>query len=182
MGLFDTPIPPQINQLLDSGVQRTNYQNPLFAAMTSGAYQMLPDFAKSGGAGGLGPMPAAQSTPQSSGLGGAGTAAAVGLPALMALLSKGASGMSPLEHILSILHPNDPTYGGLIQGDKPLAGGTGFPPVGGGGGGSGPSSDPTSNLSFIKGNPNAAAINPIFAPLTGSGDEQVGDWGKHYAY
>lgn len=41
-------VPPQLSQLLDMGVQRAQYQNPLFQAMTSGAYQMLPDFAKTG--------------------------------------------------------------------------------------------------------------------------------------
>lgn len=44
----NSAVPPQLSQLLDMGVQRAQYQNPLFQAMTSGAYQMLPDFAKTG--------------------------------------------------------------------------------------------------------------------------------------
>lgn len=41
-------VPPQLSQLLQTGVNRAQYQNPLFQAMTNGAYQMLPDFAKTG--------------------------------------------------------------------------------------------------------------------------------------
>lgn len=41
--------PPQLSQLLQMGVDRATTQTPLFNAMTSGAYQMLPDFAKTGG-------------------------------------------------------------------------------------------------------------------------------------
>lgn len=44
----NSAVPPQLSQLLDMGVQRAQYQNPLFQAMTSGAYQMLPNFAKTG--------------------------------------------------------------------------------------------------------------------------------------
>lgn len=41
-------VPPELSQLLDMGIQRAQYQNPLFQAVTNGSYAMLPTFAKAG--------------------------------------------------------------------------------------------------------------------------------------
>ena len=42
-------VPPQLSQLLDMSVNRATQQQPLFNAVNSGLYQMLPNFAKPGG-------------------------------------------------------------------------------------------------------------------------------------
>lgn len=41
-------VPPQLSQLLQMGVDRAAYQNPLFQATTQGTYRMLPNFATEG--------------------------------------------------------------------------------------------------------------------------------------
>jgi hypothetical protein len=42
-------VPPQLSQLLDLSMQRANSQTPLFNATQKGFYDMLPNFAKTGG-------------------------------------------------------------------------------------------------------------------------------------
>lgn len=44
-------VPPQLTQLMNTSVNRTQYQNPLFQAANQGVYAMLPNFAKTGNPG-----------------------------------------------------------------------------------------------------------------------------------
>lgn len=45
----ENAVPPQLSQLLDLSMQRANRQTPLFNATQKGFYDMLPNFAKTGG-------------------------------------------------------------------------------------------------------------------------------------
>lgn len=44
-------VPPQLTSLLNMGVNRAQYQNPLFQAVNQGVYDMLPNFSKTGNPG-----------------------------------------------------------------------------------------------------------------------------------
>lgn len=120
-------VPPQLNQYLDLANARTAAQQPLFNAVNSGVYQMLPSYAKQGGAAMPGlPSPSQMPTPQSS-HGGID-------PTLLAILS--ALGGMGLGGAMTGTNP----YGAIIdklknlgggpppfQGNKPMPGGTGLP-------------------------------------------------------
>jgi hypothetical protein len=103
-------IPPQVQQMMDIGVQRQAYQNPLFQAVNQGAYQMLPGFARAGTdlSGSLpNQIPAAQAQ-ASSDSGGIN-------PALLAALIGGGVGLGGL---LTGTNP----YGKVLDGLKHLFG------------------------------------------------------------
>jgi hypothetical protein len=87
-------VPPQLNALLDSAVNRQKYQDPLFQATTQGVYSMLPTFAKQGTSLGASVPTTTTPTAQSGGNGpGLGTAAGIGgAAALAGLLGNAPSG------------------------------------------------------------------------------------------
>src|SRR5262245_37100181 len=63
--------PPELQQLLSESVNRTQYQNPLFQAVTQMAYRGLPTYAREGTSlGQLGPAAPIQPQQQDGGGGG----------------------------------------------------------------------------------------------------------------
>lgn len=96
-------VPPQLSQLLDIGVQRQAFSNPLYEATTRGTYAMLPTFAKEGTqlSGGLSSaIPAPTTGGGGTGGGGAGVAGGVSLAALAGLLASGSGGETNLQKII----------------------------------------------------------------------------------
>lgn len=122
-------VPPQLSQLLDIGVQRQAYSNPLYQATVQGTHAMLPTFAKQGTAltGSLSnAIPAAPPADTGGGLGtGAKVAGSAGLAALAALLGKngGNGGSLPLKAILDQIKKLFQHNGPTVQGNKPGTGG-----------------------------------------------------------
>lgn len=132
-------VPPQLLALLDQSVQRQNAQNPLFGAVNSGAYQMLPTFARNG-AGSFTPGSSAVgsygSMPTQDGPSAGGTAALASLPLIMNILrhfnlipAAPGAGVANLGPIGSAGNPG-------MSGKPPMANNGGGGIGGGGGGGS----------------------------------------------
>jgi hypothetical protein len=119
-GGADANVPPELRQLLAQSVQRQQYQNPLFQAVSNQAFQGLPSYARQGLSMPSG-MPAP--SPQSDGGGmpdwlkmamaGAGGAAANGLG--------GGNALGALINGLKRLFGGGGR--GEVQGNKPNAGG-----------------------------------------------------------
>lgn len=119
--------PPELQQLLSESVNRTQYQNPLFQAVTQMAYQGLPTYARQGTS--LGQMgPAAPIQQQQDG---------GGIPDWMKMLGAGLGGAA-----LNSLGPQGNALKALIDGLKKLFGG------GNGPGLTGPHTPGTPNLPY----------------------------------
>lgn len=125
----NSAVPPELSQYLSMANSRMAAQNPLFGAVNSGVYQMLPNFARQGGAamGLSNQVPAAQQSHQ----GGGGID-----PTLLALLSAlggmGAGGLltgtNPYGAIIDAIKKlGGGGQSGTVQGNKPQPGGTGLP-------------------------------------------------------
>src|SRR5262245_13972307 len=99
--------PPELQQLLSESVNRTRYQNPLFAATTKLAYSMLPTYARSGDMGAMGAAAPIQQMPQDDG----------GVPDILKMLGAGLGGAA-----LNSLGPNGNMLGALMDGLKKLFG------------------------------------------------------------
>lgn len=123
-------VPPELQQLLSESVNRTQYQNPLFQAVTQMAYRGLPTYAREGTSlGQLGPAAPIQQQQDGGGIpdwlkmlmaGGAG-AALGGLG--------GGNALGALVDGLKKLFGHGQSQG--VQGDKPYGGGAltgGLPP------------------------------------------------------
>lgn len=131
------PFTPQmqslIEQLLGSQVDRTNRTTPIHQAAMAMAARMAPGYAQSamtGGGSGASTSGIGGLSAPNSGSGGPGVATTAAAAFVAALLKNG--GNNPLMQALKGLMGGggaDPTFGGLIQGNKPMAGGTGFPDV-----------------------------------------------------
>lgn len=158
-------IPPQLSQLLDLSVGRQTAQNPLFAAVNSGVYQMLPSFAKNPGSGvpDFNPQinPSSYGGGQSSGPSAAGTAAIASLPAIAAILKK-------------LFAPAAGAPGGFVGPQQPTGDYGPATPFGyGGGTGMGPGSNDYNDISNL----NASGIGGMFygGPGGGGGTGYPGD-------
>ena len=161
----------QVEQLLQQQTDRSARTTPIHQAAMAMASRMAPGYAQGAMTGGSAPSGSRSpfSPSESSSGGGPGIGTTVTAATLMALL-KNTSFLSALKGLFG--GGADPTFGGAIQGNKPLPGGTGFPGVPGlGGGGSGAADQ----YWYLRGNPNAAQLNPILGgPMSGQG-EQYGD-------
>lgn len=164
-------IPPQLSQLLQMGVDREAYQNPLFQATTQGVYSMLPTFAKQGTnlSGSLSNV-APQATSGGDG-GGMSGAAAGGLglagmltPELIAAIKKlltdktlEASGGLPRTE-----PDGSPSFGGPNQ--------TSLAPIG------------SDNYAALSGNPTLASAFPQFGGGGGSSGDQLWSGGRQKTF
>ena len=119
--------PPELQQLLSESVNRTQYQNPLFQAVTQMAYRGLPTYAREGTSlGQLGPAAPIQQMPDGGVPDWLKMLGAGGVGALLGGLGNGGGG--PLKALidgLKHLFSNGGQQG--VQGDKPYGGGTGLP-------------------------------------------------------
>jgi hypothetical protein len=117
----DANVPPELRQLLAQSVQRQQYQNPLFEAVTNQAFSGLPSYARQGLS--LGPGLPAQAPQVDSGgmpdwlraaLAGAGGAAA----------GDAMSGGNMMKALIDGLKKLFGPHGrDTVQGNKPYAGG-----------------------------------------------------------
>lgn len=152
-------VPPQLSQLLDQSVQRQNAQTPLFGAVNSGIYQMLPTYARNGASQF---MPSGPSTPFSGSDGpGIGTTA-------------GTVGIASIISLLRNLYKNSP--GGAANqfvGPKQESGQSFGAGAGGGGGefGTGPGSPTYNFLSRLA----QSGISGMFTGAAGGGLGTPGD-------
>lgn len=176
---FTPTMQQQLEQLLQSQVDRSNRTTPIHQAAMAMAARMAPGYAQgamSAGGGGS-PLPSVSSTltPNVSSGGGPGIGTTATAAVFAALLKNPAFAAALKKLALGV----DPTYGGLIQGDKPLAGGTGFPdvPVFGGGGNGG---DPT-QPGGAQGQMGTIGL-PFSSPYGGSGSAPTGPGGQQGNY
>lgn len=168
-------VPPQLLQLLDQSVARQNAQNPLFGAVNSGVYQMLPTFARQGA-----PNFTPQSMPStygggsdSSGLSGTGTAFLAALPAILGLVKHFASNAGGFVGPTQALDPTGFTGPTRAGSATPPWIGTGAPVFGASGPTMGPGSADYGLLSLL----NANGIGGMFygGPGGGGGTGNVGE-------
>lgn len=145
-----SPFTPQmqsmLEQLLGSQADRSARTTPIHQAAMAMAARMAPGYAQSAMAGG-GPSGAGSAgigglTPSSGSSGGPGVGTTTAAAFAAALLRNGGNNplMLALKKLAGLGGGGD-ALGGIIQGDKPMAGGTGFPSVpvsGGASGGMGP--------------------------------------------
>lgn len=181
-----SPLTPQmqtlIEQLLQTQADRSASTTPIHQAAMAMAQHMAPGYAQSamtGGAGG-GATPSGLGsgglTPSLSSGGGPGVGTTVSLAAVAALL-KNPSFMAAIKTLIG--GGADPTFGGAIQGNKPFAGGTGFPdvPAIGGGGATG---DPT-QPGGAQGQMGSIGL-PFSSAWGGSGSAPTGPGGQQGNY
>jgi hypothetical protein len=176
-------VPPELSQLLQMSNQRYAYQNPLFQATTQGAYDMLPDFAKTGTSltGSLpNAIPAANSGSGGTSGPGLGTAAGLGgLSALLALLGGSGGGGGSLSKVFDEIkkkfHGSQPTPAGVN------ATGPGF--VNGSGGSFDESGDwvPDQGMPDLTPETSGRAFGPNGDPLQSGPDPMNGDPNADFA-
>ncbi len=172
--IFTPTMQQQIEQLLGLQTDRAARTAPIHQAAMAMAARMAPGYAQGAMtapsslapvSGGLGP-----SVTSGGGPGVPGTATALVLAALL----KNPQFLSMLKG----LGGADPTFGGLIQANKPMAGGTGFPnPFAGGAAGSG---DPT-QPGGAQGQFGSIGL-PFYSPYGGSGSPPTGANGQQPNY
>lgn len=129
---FSPNMSSEIEQLLQSQIDRSNSQTPIHQAAMAMAQHMAPSYAQGAMGAPGGAMPTSPlGLPSSSGSSAPGIGTAATLAAFTALV-KNPNFIALLKKLIPG-GATDPTFGGLIQGNKPFAGGTGFPdvPVGG---------------------------------------------------
>jgi hypothetical protein len=174
---FTPTMQQQIEQLLQSQVDRSNNSTPIHQAAMAMASRMAPGYAQSAM---TGPSPIAQRggsiTPSVSSPGGPG----IGTTAMAALAAAFLKNPKLLALLKGLLPGGaDPTFGGLIQGNKPPVGGTGFPdvPFGSGGGNTGDPTQPGGAQGQIGG-----IGLPFYSPYGGSGSPPIGSSGQQGSY
>lgn len=126
---FSPTMQAQIEQLLQQQTDRSARTTPIHQAAMAMASRMAPGYAQSamtGAPSSVVPRTSGSLTPSVSSSGGPGVGSTVTATVLAALL-KNPAFMSALKGLFA--GAPDPTLGGLIQGNKPLVGGTGFPDV-----------------------------------------------------
>lgn len=170
-------VPPELSSMLAQANQRQAYQNPLFQATTQGAYDMLPDFAKTGTSlsGTL-----SNTVPQGSGGGGiSGTGLAAaggfeGIAALLAKLASGGGGGGDLKKAFDDIKKKFGGGGNAAGGNAPISNAPS-------GDGSAGYYDPEAGWSQGNNNPtpetSGRAFGPDGKPLPyGGSDQQPVDW------
>jgi hypothetical protein len=163
----------QIESLLQQQTDRSARTTPIHQAAMAMAARMAPGYAQGAMTGGSAPPAGGVAFPSPTGSSGGPGVGSTATLALFAALMKNPSFMTMLKGLL----PGggaDPTFGGLIAGNKPLPGGTGFPgvPMGGAGG----SGDPT-QPGATQGQGVGIGL-PFYSPYGGSGSPPLGGSGQ----
>lgn len=133
--MADSPLTPtmqaQLEQLLGLQTDRAARTSPIHQAAMAMAARMAPGYAQSAmTAPSSLPKPTGSLMPSVSAGGGPGAGSITAAALAAALLKPGSPLLALLKKFAGL--PGgaaDPTFGGLIQGNKPFAGGTGFPDV-----------------------------------------------------
>lgn len=188
---FTPTMQSEMEQLLQSQIDRTNRTTPIHQAAMAMAARMAPGYAQGamGAPGGsTAPGGGSLTAPSSGGSSAPGVASTATLAAITALL-KNPQFLSWIKSLGG--GATDPTFGGLIQGNKPLAGPngpTGFPnvpvsgaPVNGGMNGTFPGyfTNPDGSTVQIPGDPtNGGGYGGGLFPTGSSGSHDVDNTGQ----
>jgi hypothetical protein len=174
--IFTPTMQQQIEQLLQQQTDQSARTTPIHQAAMAMASRMAPGYAQSAMTGPSAAPAVGSLFPSSSSSGGPGVGSTATLALFAALMKKNPAFMSALKGLMG--GSADPTFGGLIQGNKPFAGGSGFPGVPAGGGGA--SGDPT-QPGGAQGQMGSQGL-PFFSAYGGSGSPPTGGSGQQPNY